>query len=278
MRRRDRRRDGARPSRGPRHRGLRRQVSERRAAAPPTVIGASPSAGPAFAPVAPAPSTARRRLERARRGAAAARPAAAPPPAAPPRGSRRGEKPFLLVSPQIAYRRARETVEPSRAPAEWREARTLPRSLASSRAARPRSERERPTPSASSARARSSSKNVASARRARSSRRPTRRIASLGTLINLAFCHKEQGASWYAWLEFREAEVKATELNRADRRDFAHARLVELEKQLPKRHHRQPAEGPADRPPRRGPQGLGGRAGRGLRGRGRRAQVHLQGA
>jgi hypothetical protein len=57
---------------------------------------------------------------------------------------------------------------------------------------------------------------------------------SLGTLINLAFCHKEQGALWYAWLEFREAEVKATELNRPDRRDFAKQRLAELEKQLPK--------------------------------------------
>ena len=57
---------------------------------------------------------------------------------------------------------------------------------------------------------------------------------SLGTLINLAFCHKEQGAIWYAWLEFREAEVKATELNRPDRRDFAKQRLAELEKQLPK--------------------------------------------
>jgi hypothetical protein len=56
----------------------------------------------------------------------------------------------------------------------------------------------------------------------------------LGTLLNLAFCHKEQGAIWYAWLEFREAEVKATELNRADRRDFAKARLAELQKQLPK--------------------------------------------
>lgn len=56
----------------------------------------------------------------------------------------------------------------------------------------------------------------------------------LGTLINLAFCHKEQGAIWYAWLEFREAEVKANELNRLDRRDFAKQRLVELEKQLPK--------------------------------------------
>src|SRR3954466_3222786 len=57
---------------------------------------------------------------------------------------------------------------------------------------------------------------------------------ALGTLINLAFCHKEQGATWYAWLEFREAEVKATELSRPDRRDFAHARLTELEKNLPK--------------------------------------------
>ena len=57
---------------------------------------------------------------------------------------------------------------------------------------------------------------------------------SLGTLINLAFCHKEQGAIWYAWLEFREAEVKATELNRPDRRDFAKQRLAELEKQLPR--------------------------------------------
>jgi hypothetical protein len=56
----------------------------------------------------------------------------------------------------------------------------------------------------------------------------------LGTLINLAFCHKEQGALWYSWLEFREAEVKATELNRPDRRDFAKQRLTELEKQLPK--------------------------------------------
>jgi hypothetical protein len=57
---------------------------------------------------------------------------------------------------------------------------------------------------------------------------------ALGTLINLAFCHKEQGATWVAWLEFREAEVKATEMNRADRRDFAKQRLAELEKLLPK--------------------------------------------
>lgn len=52
----------------------------------------------------------------------------------------------------------------------------------------------------------------------------------LGTLINLAFCHKEQGSIWYAWLEFREAEVKATELNRNDRKEFVRQRLTELEK------------------------------------------------
>jgi hypothetical protein len=56
----------------------------------------------------------------------------------------------------------------------------------------------------------------------------------LGTLINLAFCHKEQGAIWYAWLEFREAEVKASEGNRIDRRDFAKQQLTDLEKTLPK--------------------------------------------
>lgn len=54
----------------------------------------------------------------------------------------------------------------------------------------------------------------------------------LGTLINLAFCHKEQGAIWYAWLEFRAAEVKAAELGRSDRKEFAKKSLVDLEKQL----------------------------------------------
>jgi hypothetical protein len=56
----------------------------------------------------------------------------------------------------------------------------------------------------------------------------------LGTLLNLAFCHKEQGSIWYAWLEFREAELKAGEMKRFERRDFARARLNELEKSLPK--------------------------------------------
>ena len=54
----------------------------------------------------------------------------------------------------------------------------------------------------------------------------------LGTLLNLAYCHKEQGATWLAWVEFKEAEVKATELKRNDRRDFARQRMAELEKSL----------------------------------------------
>lgn len=61
-----------------------------------------------------------------------------------------------------------------------------------------------------------------------------RKDGQLGTLLNLAFCHKEQGAIWYAWLEFREAEVKATEQNRTDRRDFAKGQLPALEKSLAK--------------------------------------------
>lgn len=52
----------------------------------------------------------------------------------------------------------------------------------------------------------------------------------LGTLLNLAYCHKEQGSTWQAWLEFKEAEVKATELKRADRITFAKQRMTELEK------------------------------------------------
>jgi hypothetical protein len=54
----------------------------------------------------------------------------------------------------------------------------------------------------------------------------------LGTLLNLAYCHKEQGSTWQAWVEFKEAEVKATELKRSDRKDFARQRMAELEKSL----------------------------------------------
>src|SRR5262249_33782581 len=56
----------------------------------------------------------------------------------------------------------------------------------------------------------------------------------LGTLLNLAFCHKEQGNTWYAWLEFREAEVKAEEQHRPERKEFARKRIDDLEKGLAK--------------------------------------------
>ena len=61
-----------------------------------------------------------------------------------------------------------------------------------------------------------------------------RKDQQLGTLLNLAYCHKAQGAVWQAWLEFKEAEVKAVALNRKDRRDFAKQRMTELEKTLSK--------------------------------------------
>jgi hypothetical protein len=60
-----------------------------------------------------------------------------------------------------------------------------------------------------------------------------RKDQQLGTLLNLAYCHKEQGSIWQAWLEFKEAEVKAVELKRPDRKDFARQRMTELEKSSP---------------------------------------------
>ena len=52
----------------------------------------------------------------------------------------------------------------------------------------------------------------------------------LGTLINLAFCHKAQETVWLAWLEFRHAEVMATAQGRTDRRDFVRQQLTEIER------------------------------------------------
>lgn len=52
----------------------------------------------------------------------------------------------------------------------------------------------------------------------------------LGTLINLAFCHKSQDAWWLAWIEFRQAELMAMAQGRTDRRDFVRQQLTEIEK------------------------------------------------
>jgi hypothetical protein len=59
-----------------------------------------------------------------------------------------------------------------------------------------------------------------------------RKDQQLGTLLNLAYCHKELGTTWLAWVEFKEAELKAIELKRTERRDFARQRMAELEKSL----------------------------------------------
>jgi tetratricopeptide (TPR) repeat protein len=55
-----------------------------------------------------------------------------------------------------------------------------------------------------------------------------RKDQQLGTLLNLAYCHKELGTTWLAWVEFKEAELKAIELKRTERRDFARQRMAEL--------------------------------------------------
>jgi hypothetical protein len=56
----------------------------------------------------------------------------------------------------------------------------------------------------------------------------------LGTLLNLAYCHKQEGRQWFAWLEFKEAELVAAGQGRKERVEFARARLAELEKTLPR--------------------------------------------
>lgn len=54
----------------------------------------------------------------------------------------------------------------------------------------------------------------------------------LGTQLNLAFCYEKIGATWYAWVEYKEAELRAIAQARKDRADFAHGRQRELEKGL----------------------------------------------
>lgn len=56
----------------------------------------------------------------------------------------------------------------------------------------------------------------------------------LGTQLNLAFCYEKIGAAWYAWVEYKEAELRALAQARKDRADFARQRQKELEKGLAK--------------------------------------------
>ncbi len=57
---------------------------------------------------------------------------------------------------------------------------------------------------------------------------------SMGTLLNLAVCHEEDGKLATAAAEYREVIAIATRENRADRRVLAEARLKALEASVPK--------------------------------------------
>jgi len=57
---------------------------------------------------------------------------------------------------------------------------------------------------------------------------------TLGSLLNLAVCHEEEGKTASAWAEFTEAASKAKALERAERAEFAKKRADALEKRLSK--------------------------------------------
>ncbi|UQA58499.1 hypothetical protein [Polyangium aurulentum] len=57
---------------------------------------------------------------------------------------------------------------------------------------------------------------------------------TLGSLLNLAVCHEEEGKTASAWAEFTEAASKATALKRDERAEFAKTRAADLERRLSK--------------------------------------------
>jgi hypothetical protein len=54
----------------------------------------------------------------------------------------------------------------------------------------------------------------------------------LGTLLNLAHCHEQEGKTATAWAEYTSAASLARRVGRKDREDFARERVEDLEKKL----------------------------------------------
>ena len=56
----------------------------------------------------------------------------------------------------------------------------------------------------------------------------------LGTLLNVAFCHEQEGKTATAWSEYNTAAAWALQQARSDREKFAYDRATELAKRLPR--------------------------------------------
>lgn len=56
----------------------------------------------------------------------------------------------------------------------------------------------------------------------------------LGTLLNVAYCHEQEGKTATAWSEYNTAAAWALQQGRSDREKFAYDRATELAKHLPR--------------------------------------------
>jgi hypothetical protein len=56
----------------------------------------------------------------------------------------------------------------------------------------------------------------------------------LGTLLNLALCHEQQGKLATAWTEYHRGAAWAAQTGQKDRQDFAHQHAMVLEKKMPR--------------------------------------------
>ncbi len=64
---------------------------------------------------------------------------------------------------------------------------------------------------------------------------------TLGTLLNLAFCHEKEGRNFTAWLEYKRVEAEAARTEQADRARFARKRADEIGAKLPRAHIEPPS-------------------------------------